>query len=287
MFRRGELDDATQVLFSVFPADDAGAHVEELRAEPVSERVVKWARSSTWRASVAEPRREVDARLQQVTHRAIGAKAADEGLGLADLARVEVESGLDGVDEGAQVRPIAFMQQTAQIVDDREGRFETVRRRDRTSSRRLMTRYANAGWSAVISLDLRDHSTGRDEFVAIGQDAEQCDVSIDRHEVRGHFERGRGGERPLAVFCGRAEVALTKRNARAHAMRENRGRHLRTMDRTAQRLVCSLRIVDQQVRTRQIRADLFSGYTELDASVDVVDGSLPAFEAGLVRRLPR
>ncbi len=139
----------------------------------------------------------------------------------------------------------------------------------------------------MICFDLRESSTGRDEFVAIGQDAEDCDVSIDRHEVRGYFERSRRGERPLAVFCGRAEMALTKRNARAHATRENRGRHPTRVSRTAQHLVCSLRIVDQQVRTRQIRVDLFSGYTEIDASVDLVDGSLPALEAGLARPLPR
>ena len=38
VFRRGELDDTTQVGFSVFRADDAGARVEEFGAEPVSER---------------------------------------------------------------------------------------------------------------------------------------------------------------------------------------------------------------------------------------------------------
>ena len=103
--------------------------------------------------------------------------------------------------------------------------------------------------------------------------------------MRGQFERSRRGERQLAVFCGRAEMALTKRNPRAHATHENRGRHPTRLNRTAQRLVCSLRIVDQQVRTRQIRTDLFAGYTEIDASVDLVEGSLPAFEAGPLRAL--
>lgn len=52
--------------------------------------------------------------------------------------------------------------------------------------------------------DLRDNPTGLDEFIAIGEDAEQCDVSVDSHDVRGQVERGSRGERESAVFCGRA-----------------------------------------------------------------------------------
>ena len=71
--------------------------------------------------------REVYARLEQVTHRAFGAKTANEGLGRRDLAHVDLEPGLDGVDEAAQFRPIASMEQTTQIVDHREGPFNPVR----------------------------------------------------------------------------------------------------------------------------------------------------------------
>ena len=72
-----------------------------------------------------------------------------------------------------QCRPIAFVQKAAQIVDDREGRFETVRRRD---SHFVETADDAIGERRMVSrdlFDLRERFTGRDEFVAIGQDAER------------------------------------------------------------------------------------------------------------------
>ena len=133
---------------------------------------MKWARSSTARASVAELARG-DARFQQVTHRTVRSKAADQALGLADLAGVEMEPGLDGVDEGRQCRPIASRQKTTQIVDDREGRFEPVRRGD---SHFVETADDPIGERRMVSgdlFDLRQYFTARDEFIAIGQDAER------------------------------------------------------------------------------------------------------------------
>ena len=54
-----------------------------------------------------------------------GVKSVCEGFGPAGFARVEVKSGLDGIDEGPQRRSVTFVQQDAEIVDDCEGILET------------------------------------------------------------------------------------------------------------------------------------------------------------------
>ena len=71
----------------------------------------------------------------------------------------------------------------------------------------------------------------------------------------------------------------------AHTERDNRGRDLPTMDRTAQRVLGPLRIVDQEMGTRQARPDSFAGDAELDAAIDMAEGSVPALDSRRVRRI--
>ena len=57
------------------------------------------------------------------------------------------------------------------------------------------------------------------------------------------------------------------------------------MDRTAQRVLGPLRIVDQEMGTRQARPDSFAGDAELDAAIDMAEGSVPALDSRRVRRI--
>ena len=107
----------------------------------------------------------------------------------------------------------------AEIVDDREGVFEPMRRCHPHFVEAADDSVGQPGMVSRERLEVLDKSTSSGELVAIGQDAEHCDVRIDGHEVVGYFERGRGRERPLAVFCGRAEMTLTEGNPRADATR--------------------------------------------------------------------
>ena len=147
-----------------------------------------------------------------------------------------------------------------------------------------MMRYANAGWPAVTDsiCSTTRRAAARSSRSVRTPSSAMCASSVTKCLGISNADAAASA----FSLCSAAARRWPCRSAmRADTERDNRGRDLPTMDRTAQRVLGPLRIVDQEMGTRQARPDSFAGDAELDAAIDMAEGWVPALDSRRVRRI--